>query len=51
MECIQHNYFFIILDKDSCGILTEIPSERIIIGNCKTAKVKSDHYLIPLLPV
>ena len=41
MECKQPHYFFIILSEDSWGILTVIPCERMIIGNCITAKVNS----------
>ena len=47
MECKQPHYFF-ILGEDSWGILKEVPCERIIIGNCITAKVKPDHYMILL---
>ena len=49
MECKQPHYFFIILGEDSWGILTVIPCERMKRGNCITAKVMPDHYMIPLL--
>ena len=46
MECKQPYYFFITLAEHSWGILTVIPCERMIIGNCITAtKIKPDHYL------
>ena len=48
MECKQPHNFFIILDEDSWGILTVIPCEKIIIGNCITAMIKPDHYTIVL---
>ena len=48
MECKQPHYFFIILGEDSWGILTVIPSERMIKGNCIIAKVMPDHYMILL---
>ena len=48
MECKQSHYFFVILGEDSLGILTVIPCERMIIGNCITANVKPDHYMILL---
>ena len=50
MECKQLHYFFIILGEDSWGILTVIPCERMINlkGNCITAKVMPDHYMILL---
>ena len=46
MECKQLHYFFFTLGEDSWGILTVIPCERMIIGNCIIAKVKPDHYMI-----
>ena len=46
MECKQPHYFFIILGEDSWGILIVIPCERMIKGNCITAKVMPDHYMI-----
>ena len=36
MECKQPDYFSIILGEDSCGIVTVIPCERMIKGNCIT---------------
>ena len=48
MECKQPHYFFIILGEDSWGILIVIPCERMIKGNCITAKVMPDHYMILL---
>ena len=48
MECQQLHYFFIILGEDSWGILTVIPCERMIKGNCITAKVMPGHYMILL---
>ena len=48
MENKQPHYFFIILGEDSWGILIVIPCERLIIGNCITAKVKPDHFMILL---
>ena len=35
MSAGHPHYFFIILGEDSCGILTIIPSERVIIGAAK----------------
>ena len=46
MECKQPHYFFIILGEDSWGISIVIPYERMIKGNCITAKVMPDHYMI-----
>ena len=43
VECKQPHYFFIILAEDSWGILTVIPCERMIVGNCITIKVKPDY--------
>ena len=48
MECKQPHYFFIILGEDSWGISIVIPCERMIKGNCITAKVMPDHYMILL---
>ena len=48
MECKQPHFFFIILGEASWGILTVIPCERMKKGNCITAKVMADHYMIPL---
>ena len=48
MECKQPHCFFFILGEESFGILTVIPCERMIIGNCITAMVKPEHYMIPL---
>ena len=48
MECKQLHYFFIILGEDYWGILMVIPCERMMKGNCITAKVMPDHYTILL---
>ena len=46
MECKQPHYFFIILSEDSWDILTAIPCESMIKGNCITARVMPDNYMI-----
>ena len=48
MECKPPHYFFIILGEDSRGILTVISCERMIKGNCITAKVMPDYNMILL---
>ena len=48
MHCKQPHYFFIILGEDSWGILTAILRERMIKGNCITAKFMPNHHMILL---
>ena len=48
MECKQPYYFLIILGDFSWGISIVIPCERMIKGNCITAKVMPDLYMVLL---